>query len=163
MGLTLCNRTRGRVWTAIARRRGEGWESRGWWQLASGGCVRTLDESLIQDVYYVYAALDSDEGPRLLAAGGEAFCTSPARFAVLGRENCDTRYYDTSVFTPISARNRDGLVVDFEERDFLAPGEAPRQVRSASDEPDVAPDTSASRAAPPEAAPSPTQDRPPAE
>ncbi len=163
VGLTLCNRTRGRVWTAIARRRGEGWESRGWWQLASGGCVRTLDESLIQDVYYVYAALDSDEGPRLLAAGGEAFCTSPARFAVLGRENCDTRYYDTSVFTPISARNRDGLVVDFEERDFLAPGEAPRQLRSASDEPDVTSDDSVRHGVAPQAAPSPTQDRPPNE
>lgn len=160
VGLTLCNRTRGRVWTAIARRRGEGWESRGWWQLASGGCVRTLDESLIQDVYYVYAALDSDEGPRLLAAGGEAFCTSPARFAVLGRESCDTRYYDTSVFTPISARNRDGLVVDFEERDFLAPGEAPRQVQSAGGGPDVAVDDSVRRGVAPEAAPSETQDRP---
>ena len=36
VGLTLCNRTRGRLWTAVARRRGEGWESRGWWQLAAG-------------------------------------------------------------------------------------------------------------------------------
>jgi uncharacterized membrane protein len=35
VGLTLCNRARGRMWTAIARRRGEGWESRGWWPLSS--------------------------------------------------------------------------------------------------------------------------------
>src|SRR5262249_10808195 len=29
LGLTLCNRTQGHLWTAVARRRGEGWESRG--------------------------------------------------------------------------------------------------------------------------------------
>lgn len=131
LGLTLCNRTRGRVWTAIARRRGEGWESRGWWQLGPGGCVRTLDESLMQDVYYVHAALDSEQGPRLLAAGGEAFCTSPARFAILGREQCDARYYDTALFSPISTRGRNGLVVEFEEDDFLDPGQRPRQQQAA--------------------------------
>ncbi|MES1197203.1 MAG: DUF1036 domain-containing protein [Pseudomonadota bacterium] len=130
LGLTLCNRTHGRVWTAMARRRGEGWESRGWWQLGPGGCVRTLDEALIQDVYYVYAALETPEGQRYLAAGGEPFCTSPARFAILGREQCDERYYDSGLFSPIAARGRQGLVVEFEERDFLPAGEQPRQLRS---------------------------------
>ncbi|MGE0597239.1 MAG: DUF1036 domain-containing protein [Hyphomonadaceae bacterium] len=153
VGLTLCNRTRGRVWTAMARRRGEGWESRGWWQLAPGGCVRTLDEALIQEVYYVYAALDSDEGPRLLAAGGEAFCTSPARFAILGRESCGDRYYDTALFTPISARNRTGLVVDFAERDFLDPGATPRQLQSSGGVPDVAQDQTQRRGVDPASAP----------
>src|SRR5262249_29965819 len=57
VGLTLCNHAHGRVWAAIARRRGEGWESRGWWALAPGGCVRALDEDLLQEVYYVYATL----------------------------------------------------------------------------------------------------------
>ena len=131
VGLTLCNRARGRMWTAIARRRGEGWESRGWWPLNPGGCVRTIDEELFQDVYYVYASLESNEGPRFLAAGGEPFCTSPARFAIIGRENCADRYYDVSYFTRISARSRDGLVVDFEERDFLPPGEEPRSNQAA--------------------------------
>jgi uncharacterized membrane protein len=133
VGLTLCNRTRGRLWTAIARRRGEGWESRGWWSLNPGGCVRTVDEVLIQEMYYVHAAMETNEGPRMLAAGGEAFCTSGGRFAILGRDDCDARYYDEQLFTPISARNRTGLVVDFEERDFLPPGEAPRQLQVLQD------------------------------
>jgi uncharacterized membrane protein len=138
VGLTLCNRTHGRVWTAVARRRGEGWESRGWWALNPGGCVRTIDEVLIQDLYYVYAALDTDQGPRLLAAGGERFCTSPARFAILGREHCDTRYYDFGLFTPISAHARQGLVVDFTERDFLDVGQQPRELQAAQNNgPDV--------------------------
>lgn len=133
VGLTLCNRTRGRLWTAIARRRGEGWESRGWWALNPGGCVRTIDEVLIQEVYYVHAALETNEGPRMLAAGGEAFCTSGGRFAVLGRENCEARYYDEQLFTPVGARGRTGLVVDFEERDFLPPGETPRALQALQD------------------------------
>jgi uncharacterized membrane protein len=132
VGLTLCNRTRSRVWTAIARRRGEGWESRGWWVLAPNGCVRTIDEVLIQEVYYVHASIDTANGPRYLAAGGEAFCTSPARFAILGRENCDERYYQTTLFTRIGARDRDGLVVDFEDRDFLKAGVVPRQLTPAA-------------------------------
>ena len=159
VGLTLCNRTHGRVWTAMARRRGEGWESRGWWALAPGGCVRTLDEALLQDVYYVYAALDSDEGPRLLAAPGEAFCTSPARFAILGREDCGQRYYTTELFSPISARGRDGLVVEFEDRDFLEPGEHPRQVQAADSRlPDIVDQNGPEHGHAPAAAPAETQD-----
>ncbi|MBL8546974.1 MAG: DUF1036 domain-containing protein [Hyphomonadaceae bacterium] len=161
VGLTLCNRTRGRVWTAIARRRGEGWESRGWWALAPAGCVRTIDEVLIQEVYYVYASLDSPNGPRYLAAGGEPFCTSPARFAILGREHCDTRYYQTALFTRIGARNRDGLVVDFEERDFLEAGVMPRQLTPAADDAADATGATAPRRGfdPPSAPAAPTQNR----
>jgi hypothetical protein len=100
------------LWTAIARRRGEGWESRGWWALNPGGCVRTIDEVLIQESYFVHAALETNEGPRMLAAGGEPFCTSGARFAILGRENCEARYYDEQIFTPV-----------------LPPGETPRELQ----------------------------------
>lgn len=160
VGLTLCNRTQGRVWTAIARRRGEGWESRGWWSLNAGGCVRTIDEVLIQDLYYVHAALETNEGPRLLAAGGEAFCTSGARFAILGRDQCEARYYDEQLFTPVAARGRTGLIVDFEEDDFLPAGEMPRQLQVMQENaarPPAARDTARGGAVPESA---PTQDRP---
>jgi uncharacterized membrane protein len=159
VGLTLCNRARGRMWTAIARRRGEGWESRGWWPLNPGGCVRTIDEVLIQETYFVHADLESPDGPRYLAAASELFCTSGARFAILGREQCDTRYYDTTLFARISARNRDGLVVDFEEHDFLPAGERPNAAQIARDEADApAPRETPRRGLPPPTAP--TQDRP---
>jgi len=130
VGLTLCNRTRSRLWTAVGRRRGEGWESRGWWPLNAGGCVRTIDEVLIQERYYVYASMETPEGPRFLQSG-EPFCTSPSRFAILGRTNCDTRFYQTALFSPIRVRDRTGLVVEFEERDFLEVGVAPRQIDTA--------------------------------
>ncbi len=164
VGLTLCNRARGRMWTAIARRRGEGWESRGWWPLNPGGCVRTIDEVLIQEAYFVHASLESPDGTRQLAAGGEAFCTSGARFAIIERDACESRYYDTMLFTPISRRGRDGLVVEFEDRDFLPAGETPRQLQAARDAADAAagarpaPATPARGMAPADGEP--TQDRP---
>jgi uncharacterized membrane protein len=160
VGLTLCNHTRARMWTAVARRRSEGWESRGWWLLNANSCVRAIDDVLVQEVYYVYASLENDEGERLLAAGGEPFCTSPSRFAILGRENCDDRYYDTTLFTPIATRKRQGLVVDFEDRDFLEPGQKPRQLAPMQSLPDVVETNDAPRhgLAPPTAQ-IPTQDR----
>jgi hypothetical protein len=99
--------------------------------------VRTIDEVLFQDLYYVYASLDSEDGQRLLAQGGEPFCSSPSRFAILGREQCDQRYYNTTLFTPISAHQRQGLVVDFTERDFLPAGQQPRQLQVSQSMPDV--------------------------
>lgn len=158
LGLTLCNRTTGRVWTAVARRRSEGWESRGWWPLGPGGCARTIDEALNQDSYYVYAVLETPDGDRHLSAPGVPFCTSPARFAILGRDRCESRYYQTTLFTPIGARARDGLVVDFEERDFLEPGVMPRQLTPAAGDEAVRPAASTARRGldPPSA---PTQDR----
>jgi uncharacterized membrane protein len=158
VGLTLCNRTRDRIWTAVARRRGEGWESRGWWSLNAGGCVRTIDEVLIQETYYVHASLESEEGPRYLAAGGEPFCTSPARFAILGRNNCEGRYYQTTLFTRIGTRDREGLVVELEEDDFLEPGVQPRQLQAAAGDDPPARASSSRRGVAPASAP--TRDRP---
>lgn len=137
LGLTLCNKTNSRIWTAIARRRGEGWESRGWWPLGPGGCARTIDDPLLQESYFVNATMESPEGDRVLAAGGEPFCVSPARFAVLGRERCEERYYDTAYFSRIASVGRSGLVVDFNERDFLPPGERPAQAQPTRAGPDT--------------------------
>jgi uncharacterized membrane protein len=164
VGLTLCNRTRGRLWTAVGRRRGEGWESRGWWPLNPDGCVRTIDEVLTQERYFVYASLETEDGPRYLAEG-EPFCTSPARFAILGRGNCESRYYQTAVFAPIRTREREGLVVEFEERDFLEPGVAPRTLETTAGDLDVAGSSAPTRRGlPPPQAPAtpgaPTQNRP---
>lgn len=148
LGLTLCNRTNGRVWTAIARRRSEGWESRGWWPLGPGGCARTIDEALLQDSYYVYAALETPEGDRYLSAPGVPFCTSPARFAILGRDECEARYYDTALFSPMPSGGRSGLVVEFLNRDFLRAGQQPRRLDAARVAGDTAPDASRSPRAP---------------
>jgi uncharacterized membrane protein len=130
LGLTLCNRTESTVWTAMARRRGEGWESRGWWSVAPNACARVIDDALVQGVYYVHASMPTDQPgqDRLLAAGGAPFCTSPAKFAILGDDDCEGRYYDTALFSAITTRGRPGLVVEFFDRDFLPAGQEPRVI-----------------------------------
>ncbi|HVK82269.1 MAG TPA: DUF1036 domain-containing protein, partial [Verrucomicrobiae bacterium] len=159
VGLTLCNRTNARVWTAVGRRRGEGWESRGWWPLNADTCVRVIDEVLMQERYFVYAAMDTPEGPRYLASG-EPFCTSPSRFAILGRTECEGRYYATEPFSAINARGREGLVVEFEERDFLETGVRPRVAAVTPDGTEAATREAPRRGfAPPSAPTAPTQDR----
>ncbi len=126
IGLTLCNRTSGRVWSAVARRRGEGWESRGWWPLGPGACARAVDDPLVQSVYFVHAVMETPQGERYLAAPGTTFCTSPTKFAILSRDRCAERYYDETLFTPISSDGREGLVVEFFDADFLPVGARPQ-------------------------------------
>lgn len=128
LGLTLCNKTAGKIWSAIARRRGEGWEARGWWAIGPNACVRAIDDALLQNVYFVHATLISPQGERFLAAGGETFCTSPAKFAVIGREQCEARFYDSTIFTAISPQGLDGMRLEFVDKDFLPVGQAARHL-----------------------------------
>ena len=80
---------------------------------------------------------------------------------ILGRTNCERRYYQTALFAPIRARDRTGLVVEFEDRDFLDVGVAPRALETTVT--DVAPTPQPTNEPPrrglvPESAP--RQDRP---
>jgi uncharacterized membrane protein len=140
VGLTLCNQTKGRIFAAVARRRGEGWESRGWWTLGPQGCARTIDDPLGAGAYYIHAVLQTKDGERYLAAEGESFCVARTRFAILGREACDKRHYDAALFVPVRPPDRrEGLKIDFQEREFLGVGAPPRQVVERAPEPKVAP------------------------
>jgi len=119
VGLTLCNRTDKRIWSAIARRKGEGWESRGWWMLEAGGCARAIDEPLLQTQHYVYAEMDDSDGKyRLMKNAADKFCVSRSKFAIVGRENCDaSAYRDANFFGTVKPEDRK-LVFEFFERDF---------------------------------------------
>jgi uncharacterized membrane protein len=127
VGLTFVNRTQGKLWIAIARRRGEGWESRGWWTIGASDYVRAIDDPLLNGTYFVHAILETPEGDRFLASDGETFCTSRTRFAILGREDCDKRFYDNSIFTAFQTNGREGMQLELFEKDFLAPGLKPRR------------------------------------
>ncbi|MBI1359241.1 MAG: DUF1036 domain-containing protein [Alphaproteobacteria bacterium] len=121
VGMMLCNRTDNRIWAAIARRRPDGWESRGWWSLDASACVRTVDESLIATPHYVYAEMDSTKGPRHLIGANTSFCTARSKFAIIGREDCDQRKYQQADFaeTPIPEDGK--LVYEFFDRNFGPP------------------------------------------
>ena len=119
IGLSLCNRTENRLWTAIARRRGEGWESRGWWRLEAGSCERVIDQALISTEHYVFAEMEADQGRKILApATSELFCMSPSQFAILGKDDCEKRFMDEAPFRETAVPEDGRLVVEFFDRDF---------------------------------------------
>jgi len=123
VGLTLCNRTEGRVWTAIGRRNGEGWESRGWWLLEAGGCSRVIDEPLLQTEHFVFGEMEDEAGVRRLVRGADTFCVARSKFVISGRENCGASAYRSALFasTPVPVDRK--LVYEFFERDFGSPSE----------------------------------------
>lgn len=125
VGLTFCNRTNKRIWSAMARRRGEGWESRGWWLLEAGGCARVIDEPLLQAGLFAYAEMEDGDGEiRTLTKGSDAFCVSKAKFAITGREACEETAYRTGLFVATPAPVNRKLVFEFFERDFGEPVDA---------------------------------------
>ncbi len=119
IGLSICNRTDERLWAAIGRRRGEGWESRGWWRLEAGSCERVIDQALIAAEHYVYAEMETETGTRYLkTTKGDTFCHSPSQFAILGKDKCKEAFYDEAVFKQTAIPEDGRLVVEFFERDF---------------------------------------------
>ncbi|MEM9939116.1 MAG: DUF1036 domain-containing protein [Pseudomonadota bacterium] len=123
VGLTFCNRTDKRIWSAMARRRGEGWESRGWWLLEAGGCARVIDEPLLQAEHFAYAEMELGEGEiTTLRRGTDPFCVSRAKFAITGNESCETAAYRTGLFVATPAPSNRKLVYEFFERDFVGFG-----------------------------------------
>ena len=125
VGLTFCNRTDKRIWSAMARRRGEGWESRGWWLLEAGGCARVIDEPLLQAGLFAYAEMEIGDGEmRTLTRGSDTFCVSKAKFAITGREACEEAAYRVGRFVATPAPVNRKLVFEFFERDFGDPVDA---------------------------------------
>lgn len=126
VGLTLCNRTEGRIWSAIGRRNGDGWESRGWWLLEAGGCARVIDEPLLQTEHFVFGEMEGEgeAGPRQLLRGTDTFCVARAKFAITGRENCGSSAYRSALFASTSVPVDRKLVFEFFERDFGPPEDA---------------------------------------
>lgn len=119
VGLTFCNRTDKRIWSAMARRRGEGWESRGWWLLEAGGCARVIDEPLLQAEHFAYAEMEAGDGQvRTLKRGSDPFCVARSKFAITGRESCETAAFRTGQFVATPAPDDRKLVYEFFERDF---------------------------------------------
>lgn len=118
LGFTLCNRTKNRIWSAIARRSTDGWESRGWWRIEGGGCARVIDRPLRGSEHFVYAEMEEPGGLRTLSRASEAFCVGRAKFVIPGRDNCEEGSYRTALFARTPAPTERKLVFEFFDRDF---------------------------------------------
>ncbi len=120
VGLTVCNRTDGRVWTAVGRRNGDGWESRGWWRLEAGGCARVVDEPLLQTEHFVYSELETEDPAKVrrLIRGSDTFCVGRSKFVIPGRDDCGASAYRSELFVATEIPREGKLVFEVFERDF---------------------------------------------
>lgn len=98
VGLNVCNQTSGPTGIAIARQRNERWQSRGWWRIEAGSCMRVVADRLQPGELFVYAQTADGERSEPLRRGVEAFCVAPGRFTSEGRSNCAERGYSQVLF-----------------------------------------------------------------
>lgn len=132
LGLTLCNEAAERIWTAIAFRDKSGWESKGWWPINSGVCVRPFTESLSgKDVHYFALreqSLPADAAPnstplpdkklKNLAPTPSQFCVAEAQFSADGREYCADKGYRAENFRAVMTEEM-GQKIILMDADFV--------------------------------------------
>ncbi len=130
VGLTLCNRSSQKFWTAVARQRKDYWESRGWWAIEPNTCIQPVSEDLSGTNMHYFARQQVSADPnntapdkilRSDASSASEFCITEARFSALGREACLENGYETAVFRAVPTDNV-GFVVNLTDADFATPG-----------------------------------------
>ena len=129
IGLTLCNQSEERIWSAIGLRQKGLWESRGWWSIEPENCLQVYKDSLSASDLHFYALQEDtpddpeNEAPRpdkkltSIAVEPARFCIAEARFSALGRENCTDQGYHAATFR-ILPTDREGMTVNLTDSDF---------------------------------------------
>lgn len=127
MGLKVCNKSSEIVWAAIGQRKGENWESRGWWSLPVAECLQLVTEPLSGKDVHIFARqrqtdmsgnLLPDKSLRNVSATPAQFCITDARFSALGRENCTGSGYEVAAFRMVEVSN-DSATVNLTDTDFV--------------------------------------------
>lgn len=93
IGLNVCNRASLPVGVALARQRSERWQSRGWWRIEPGHCMRLLAEQVTPGSSFVFAQTIDGEQSEPLRGGVEPFCVAAGRFTTEERTGCAARGY----------------------------------------------------------------------
>ncbi len=117
-GLQICNKTTEAAWTAFGRRKGKGWESRGWWHLTPGACTTLVSGRFTDKNVYIYAGLEEDGIERPLMAAKEKFCVSDILFSIEGRGKCALRGYSERNFALYNNESGKGIAIDLVIEDF---------------------------------------------
>ncbi len=100
-GLRVCNEADAPIAAAVARAVGDGYEARGWWRIAPGGCAHMLAERLTAGEAFVHARLLVEDGQRLLTGADQRFCVAAGRFTTQERENCAAIGFEAAGFAAV--------------------------------------------------------------
>ena len=102
IGVTLCNESSQKVWGAIAYEAGEEVESRGWWSIDTGACLRPFSESLKDRQVHFYARQEkpgnTDKILKVSSKSAKDLCIGEAKFSAIRQEFCEDQGYITARF-----------------------------------------------------------------
>ena len=102
IGVTLCNESKAKVWGAIAYETEDDVESRGWWPVEQGQCLRPFTESLKDRQVHFYARQENgDSTDKILKVSSKSakdLCVGEAKFSAVRQEFCEDQGYITARF-----------------------------------------------------------------
>lgn len=102
IGVTLCNESKAKVWGAIAYENGDDVESRGWWPVETGTCLRPFAESLKDRPVHFYARQENgsqtDKILKVSSKSAKDLCVGEAKFSAIRQEFCEDQGYITARF-----------------------------------------------------------------
>lgn len=102
IGVTFCNESKAKVWGAIAFENGDEVESRGWWPVETGECLRPFSESLKDRQVHFYARQENgnmaDKILKVSSSSAKDLCVGEAKFSAIRQEFCEDQGYITARF-----------------------------------------------------------------
>lgn len=138
IGLTVCNDTEDQTWLALGYREDGSWQSRGWWSINAGNCIRPWSKNIQGAEMHIYAQKNNqsengEEGRdekgkeeeislqtlNVPAGVTSKFCIAEAKFSALGREYCADQGYVSDNFRPVITDEK-GVKLSLTESDFMA-------------------------------------------
>ena len=132
IGLTLCNKSTQRIWSAIAYQSDGEWESRGWWPIDPSECARPFSNTLENTNAHFFALQEQapleedgaskpkDKLLRTVSAKPRQFCVAEGVFSAIGNEYCSDRGYTPVSFRPLPTEGK-GATVNLTDADFVLP------------------------------------------
>ena len=122
IGLTICNETEAETWLALGYREDGSWQSRGWWSLMEGNCIRPWSKDVRGTEMHLYAQQNgTDSVSQVLTSPvgvDNKFCVAESKFSALGREFCTDKGYVSEIFRPVIT-DEIGLKISLMPDDFV--------------------------------------------
>ncbi len=130
IGVTLCNDSDARIWSALAWRTSQNWESQGWWPIEPKTCTHPFTRSLKDADVFLYARLETGTPQDLVLKSVSAnekskteekeFCVGSSSFSAVSHEFCLDQGYVSAKFRPLP-NNQVGIKLNLTHADFTKP------------------------------------------
>ena len=102
IGVTICNESSEKIWGALATEMDESSESKGWWPIETGTCLRPFSVSLKDNQVHFYARQEkpgqTDRVLKVASKAGIDLCIGEAKFSIIRQEFCEDQGYLTARF-----------------------------------------------------------------